>query len=176
MESEATEPTQPIGPTIHQARILIVDDQAANTRLLERILRRAGYTRLTSTTDSREVLSIFTSLQPDLVLLDLMMPHVNGFEVMEQLKPLIPSGDYLPILVLTADVTGEVKRRALSAGAKDFLTKPFDAIEVILRIDDLLKTRLVDLQLREQNHMLDEKVRERTLRLEEAQIEILGRL
>lgn len=176
MESEATEPTQPIGPTIHQARILIVDDQAANTRLLERILRRAGYTRLTSTTDSREVLSIFTSLQPDLVLLDLMMPHVNGFEVMEQLKPLIPSGDYLPILVLTADVTGEVKRRALSAGAKDFLTKPFDAIEVLLRIDNLLKTRMLHLQLREQNHMLDEKVRERTLRLEEAQIEILERL
>jgi putative two-component system response regulator len=162
--------------TIYPARILIVDDQAANTRLLEGILRRAGYTKLTSTTDSREALSIFTSFQPDLVLLDLTMPHVNGFEVMEQIKPLIPSGDYLPILVLTADVTGEAKRRALSAGAKDFLTKPFDTIEVLLRIDNLLKTRSLYLQLREQNHVLDEKVRERTLSLEEAQIEILGRL
>jgi len=162
--------------TFVDAGILIVDDQAANIRLLERILRQAGYNRLTSTTDPREVLSIFTSLQPDLVLLDLMMSHVNGFEVMEQLKPLIPSGDYLPILVLTADVTGEVKRRALSAGAMDFLIKPFDTIEVLLRIDNLLKTRLLYLQLREQNHLLDEKVRERTLSLERAQIEILERL
>jgi putative two-component system response regulator len=162
--------------TIHQAQVLIVDDQEANTRLLEGILRGAGYTRLTSTTDSREVLSIFTSLQPDLVLLDLKMPHVTGFEVMEQLKPLIPSGVYLPILVLTADVNGEVKRRALSAGAIDFLTKPFDTIEVLLRINNLLKTRSLYLQLSEQNHVLDEKVRERTLSLEEAQIEILERL
>jgi putative two-component system response regulator len=158
------------------AGILVVDDKAVNIRLLEGILGRAGYTRLASTTDPREVLSIFMSLQPDLVLLDLTMPYLNGFEVMEQLKPLIPSGDYLPILVLTADVTGEVKRRALSAGAKDFLTKPFDTIEVLLRIENLLKTRLLYLQLREQNQALDERVRERTLSLEKAQIEILARL
>jgi putative two-component system response regulator len=162
--------------TFIDAGILIVDDQEVNVHLLKLILRRAGYARLTTTTDSRQVLSIFTSFQPDLVLLDLTMPHVTGFEVMEQLRQLIPGGDYLPILVLTADVTGEVKRRALSAGAKDFLTKPFDSIEVLLRIDNLLKTRLLHLQLREQNQLLDEKVKERTLSLEEAQIEILERL
>jgi putative two-component system response regulator len=162
--------------TFVDAGILIVDDKVANIRLLEGILGRAGYTRIASTTDPREVLEVFTGLQPDLLLLDLMMPHLNGFEVMEQLKALIPGGDYLPILVLTADVTGEVKRRALSAGAKDFLIKPFDTVEVLLRIDNLLKTRLLYLQLREQNHLLDEKVRERTLSLERAQIEILERL
>jgi putative two-component system response regulator len=162
--------------TIQEARILIVDDQEVNVQLLKRILRRAGYTRLTTTTDSRQVLPIFTSFQPDLILLDLTMPHVTGFEVMEQLRPLIPGEDYLPILVLTADVTAEIKRRALSVGAKDFLTKPLDTIEVLLRIDNLLKTRLLHLQLREQNQLLDEKVRERTLGLEEAQIEILERL
>ncbi len=162
--------------TFKDARILIVDDQDANVLLLDRILRHAGYNSLTSTTDSRQVLTIFMSLQPDLVLLDLTMPHINGFQVMEQLKPLVPSGDYLPILVLTADATTEVKRRALSVGAKDFLTKPFDTIEVLLRIENLLRTRMLYLQLRMQNSVLDEKVQERTLSLEEAQVEILARL
>jgi putative two-component system response regulator len=161
---------------IHHCRILIVDDQEANIRLLERILRHAGYINLSGTTDSRQVLRFFTRFAPDLVLLDLTMPHVNGFEVMELLRPLIPDEDYLPILVLTADVTDEVKLRALSAGAKDFLIKPFNNIEVLLRIENLLKTRLLNLQLREQNQALNEKVRERTLSLEEAQIEILQRL
>jgi putative two-component system response regulator len=131
---------------------------------------------VSSTTDSREVLSIFTSLRPDLLLLDLMMPHISGFEVMERLRPLISTADYLPILVLTADATPEVKRQALAAGAMDFLTKPFDTAEVLLRINNLLKTRMLHLQLCEQNHILDDKVRERTLRLEEAQLEILERL
>jgi putative two-component system response regulator len=170
MESEATD------FSIRRARILIVDDQEANTRLLEGILRWAGYTMVTSTTDSREVLSIFTSFRPDLLLLDLMMPHKSGFEVMEHLKPLILTADYLPILVLTADATPEVKRQALAAGAMDFLTKPFDTAEVLLRINNLLKTRMLHLQLCEQNHILDDKVRERTLRLEESQLEILERL
>jgi putative two-component system response regulator len=161
---------------IHQSRILIVDDQETNVRLLNRILRNAGYANISSTTDSRQVLTLFMSVAPDIVLLDLTMPYINGFEVMEQLRPPIRSDDYLPILVLTADVTDEVKVRALSAGAKDFLTKPFNNVEVLLRIENLLKTRLLHLQLREQNHMLDEEVRERTLSLEKAQIEILERL
>jgi putative two-component system response regulator len=162
--------------TIYQSRILIVDDQDANVRLLQRILNQAGYTNLGSTTDSRQVLALFMSVTPDIVLLDLTMPYVNGFEVMEQLRPLIRSDDYLPILVLTADVTDEVKLRALSAGAKDFLTKPFNNVEVLLRIENLLNTRLLNLALREQNHVLDDRVRSRTLSLEEAQVEILERL
>src|SRR5947209_490798 len=117
--------------TFESAQILIVDDQEANVRLLEQILKRRGYTRLTGTTDSREVTSLFRTLRPDLILLDLTMPYLDGFQVMEALEPLIPQGSYLPILVLTADISLQAKQRALSMGAKDFLTKPFDHAEVL---------------------------------------------
>ncbi|HKP51371.1 MAG TPA: response regulator [Chloroflexia bacterium] len=147
------------------AQILIVDDQEANVRLLDRILKRAGYTSLVSTTDSREVATLFTKFQPDLILLDLMMPHLDGFQVLELLRPLIPAGSYLPILVLTADVSGESKQRALSIGARDFVTKPFDPGEVLLRIKNLLETRFLHLQLQEHNQLLEGKVRERTQEL-----------
>ena len=129
------------------ARIMIVDDEESNLRLLERILQRVGYSNLAALADSRNVLSQFIEWNPDLILLDLHMPHTDGFALMEQLRPLVPHGTYLPILVLTADVNAETKQRALSAGAKDFLTKPFDAIEVLLRIRNLLETRFLYLQL-----------------------------
>jgi putative two-component system response regulator len=175
---------------IQNAQIHIIDDQEANVRLLEAILRRAGYARLATTTDSREVISQFTTLQPDLLLLDLTMPHLDGFQVMQSLMPLIPESTYLPILVLTADISREAKQRALSIGAKDFLTKPFDPAEVLLRIKNLLETRFLHLQLQNHNQLLEGKVRERTrelqkahtelakahTELEQAQIEILERL
>jgi signal transduction histidine kinase len=148
--------------TIYQARILIVDDQKANVRLLERILSRAGYTRLTSTTDSCQTAALFSQIEPDLVLLDLAMPGLDGFGVIEQIAPLIPNESYLPILVLTADITPEAKHRALSLGARDFLSKPFDQVEVLLRIKNLLETRSLHLQLQAHNQKLEEKVRERT--------------
>jgi len=132
------------------ARILIVDDQEANVRLLESMLRRAGgYTNLTSTTNSAEVFSLYAEVAPDLILLDLHMPDPDGFAVMERLKSLIPATTYLPIVVVTADITAEAKQRALLAGAKDFLTKPFDQTEVLLRIGNLLETRFLHLQLYE---------------------------
>src|SRR5437867_1536159 len=106
------------------AKILIVDDQVVNIQLLETILKKAGYTNLSSTSDPRDVFSLCASLQPNLILLDLMMPHMSGFEVMQSLRPLIPEGSYLPVLVLTADVTSETKQKALGAGATDFVTKP----------------------------------------------------
>ncbi len=99
-----------------QARILIVDDEPANVLLLERILARGGYKDVRSTTDARRALPIFLEFEPDLVLLDLLMPHMDGFAVMEQLQPRIPMDAYLPILVLTADVTPAAKRKALSGG------------------------------------------------------------
>src|SRR4051794_14032146 len=111
----------------HDARILVVDDQDANLRLLERILKQAGYRGYRSLSDSREAIPCFLELQPDLVLLDLMMPHLDGLAVLEQLRPLTRD-TYLPVLVLTADVAPEARRRALNAGAKDFLLKPFDAV------------------------------------------------
>ena len=162
---------------IKRARILIVDDQEPNVRLLEGILQRmidpAG---LRSTTDPREVITLYTEFQPDLILLDLHMPHIDGFKVMEELKPLIPAVVYLPILVITADVSPEAKQRALTGGAKDFLTKPFDPIEVLLRINNLLETRFLHRELQNQNQILEERVRERTQELEDAHIEVLERL
>jgi signal transduction histidine kinase len=148
--------------TTQDASILIVDDQEANVRLLDLILRRAGYTRLTSTSDSLQAVALFSQVEPDLVLLDLAMPELDGFGVIEQIAPLIPGESYLPILVLTADITQEAKRRALSMGASDFLSKPFDQAEVLLRIKNLLQTRSLHIQLQAHNQKLEKKVRERT--------------
>lgn len=161
---------------LRAARVLIVDDQEANVRLLERILQQAGFNNVKSTTDARLTVPLYTGFRPDLLLLDLHMPNIDGFDVMEELRGRIAEGTYFPILVLTADITPEVKQRALAGGAKDFLTKPVDAIEVILRIRNLLETRLLHLELRNQNEILEVRVLERTQELEEAQIEILERL
>src|ERR671932_1232243 len=147
------------------ARILIVDDEVPNVQLLERLLQRTGYANFQSTTDSREVLQRFTEMQSDLILLDLHMPHLDGFAVLEQVRAAMPEGDYLPILVLTADITPVAKRRALTLGATDFLTKPFDVAEVQLRIRNLLETRFLHRQLQGQNQLLEDKVRERTAEL-----------
>lgn len=161
---------------LHTAKILIVDDHQVNVHLLERLLRLSGYTRLRGTTDPFQVLPIFDEFQPDLILLDLLMPDMDGFAVMEALSKRIEPGVYMPILMITADITAETKLRALAAGARDFLAKPFDSTEVMLRIKNLLETRMLYLQLQRQNLELDHKVRERTYALEQAQVEILQRL
>jgi putative two-component system response regulator len=168
---------EPIHKTAHKtAKILIVDDQEANVRLLEKILGRAGYANLTSIRDPRQVLPWFIEQEPDLILLDLNMPHLDGFAVMRQLGPYIPEGEYVPILVLTADILPAAKQTALSIGAKDFLTKPFDTVEVLLRIHNLLETRCLNVKLQTLNETLETKVRERTQELEAAQFEMLERL
>ncbi len=164
------------GEIFGRARILIVDDQAANVRLLEKQLQRAGFEHLQTTTDSREAAALCRSFAPDLILLDLMMPYVSGHEVMQQIHEMTAPGDYLPILVLTADIDATAKQRALSEGARDFLTKPFDATEVMLRIKNLLETRFLHLQLQDQNAILETRVQERTRELEESQYEVLHRL
>ena len=158
------------------ARILIVDDQPSNVMLLEGVLQEEDFSSYHSITDSRDVLPAFIEYRPDLILLDLQMPFLDGFAVMKQLQACITPGDYLPILVLTADITPEAKRRALSEGALDFVSKPFDATEVVLRIKNLLQTRSLHLRLQGQNELLDQKVRERTAELETTQVEILERL
>src|ERR1043166_8894711 len=121
------------------SKILIVDDEPSNVRLLERILELADYRDCKSTTDPRQALELFRQFQPDLVLTDLHMPQLDGFALMEQLKALIPSHVYLPIIVLTADINPETRQRALAAGANDFLVKPLDHMEVVLRIGNLLR-------------------------------------
>jgi putative two-component system response regulator len=155
------------------ARILIVDDEAANVMLLEHILESDGYTNFESVSDPRQVLPRFLAQQPDLILLDVRMPHLDGFAVMDQLRHRIAETLFLPIVILTADVTSDTKQAALEAGASDFLTKPIDVTEVLLRIKNLLRTRTLHVQVQNQNAALEDRVRERTRELLEAQAEIL---
>lgn len=130
------------------SRVLIVDDQPANLRLLESLLEREGLSHVVGTTDAQRALDMYAAFDPDLVILDLMMPQLDGYAVLEQLHRRGDPHDYRPVLVITADATTEAKRRALSLGAKDFLTKPFDAIEAMLRVWNLLETRLLYKRLR----------------------------
>jgi signal transduction histidine kinase len=161
-----------IDSSLKKANILIVDDQEANIDVLEGFLEMQGYLHIKTTTDPRQVVSLLESFQPDVILLDLSMPYMNGFEVMEELKKILPDHILLPILVLTADITSEAKIRALSGGASDFLTKPFDLLEVGLRIKNLLYSSYLQQQLQNQNKILDEKVRERTLELLKKNVEL----
>ncbi len=143
-------------------RILIVDDQTDNLRVLSAVLELAGYTRITCLGDSRELLAVVHEVKPDLLMLDLHMPHVDGLTALDQLATVIPEDDYLPVLVLTGDATSQAKERALSHGAHDFLSKPLNRTEVQLRVRNLLETRRLHLQLRAQNASLAQQVRERT--------------
>jgi CheY-like chemotaxis protein len=128
---------------ILNAKILIIDDADANLRLLEELLAEEGFNQVISTADSTQTIDLFTAFQPDLILLDLMMPELDGYEVLDLLSKHIPKDEYLPIIVLTADATIATKRKALALGAKDFLTKPFDNIETMLRVWNLLETRML---------------------------------
>jgi len=163
-----------IDSTFKKANILIVDDQEANIDVLEGLLEMQDYSNIKSTTDPRNVFPLYESFKPDLILLDLSMPYLSGFEVMEQLKALVPANTFLPILVLTADVAADSKQRALSGGASDFLIKPFDLIEVGLRIRNLLYTSYLQQELQNQNQILEEKVAERTYELEKQNIELIA--
>ena len=136
---------------ILNARILIVDDADANLRLLEELLAREGFTQVISTADSTRAMDLFAAFEPDLILLDIMMPELDGYAILDQLSRRIPRNEYLPVLVLTADSTISARRKALSLGAKDFLTKPFDAIEAMLRVWNLLETRLLYRHLKSLN-------------------------
>jgi putative two-component system response regulator len=162
-------------PTFPAARILVVDDENANVEILRRFLARAGFRNVDSTTDSRQAAALYLQHRHDLILLDLHMPHMDGLEVMDQLNE-IASASYLPILILSGDLTPEARRDALSRGAKDFVNKPFQQDELLLRIRTLLETRLLYVQIQNQNQRLEAAVRERTRELVEAQIEIIERL
>jgi putative two-component system response regulator len=158
-----------------KARILIVDDEPASVEVLRRLLERGGFSRIFTTSDPRDAAAMYVEHRPDLILLDLHMPHMDGLQVMDALNE-IAEATYLPILMLTGDVSEEAKRQALSRGAKDFLNKPFTSDEVLLRMGTLLETRFLYLEIQSQNQMLEAKVRDRTRELEGAQIEIIERL
>jgi len=151
---------------ILNANILIVDDQEANVQLLEQMLREAGYRRIASTTDPHAVCALHRDNHYDLILLDLQMPGMDGFQVMEGLKE-IEIDSYVPILVITAQ-PGH-KLRALASGAKDFISKPFDLVEVKTRIHNMLEVRLLYKQLEHYNQELEQTVQERTVELRESE-------
>ena len=153
-------------PDILNASILIVDDQEANVVLLEQTLREGGYTRVTSSMQPAEVCALHRKNQYDLILLDLQMPGMDGFQVMEGLKTNQVDA-YLPVLVITAQ-PGH-KLRALQAGAKDFVSKPFDLVEVKARVHNLLEVRLLYRKLENYGKELELKVRERTAELRESE-------
>jgi putative two-component system response regulator len=159
-----------------QSRILIVDDQQPNVLLLERLLAAHGFVNVTGTTRSDLAERYCAEVDPHLLVLDLQMPEPDGFEIMRRLHYAHDGSTLMPIIVLTADYTDETKRRALASGASDFLHKPVDAIEVILRIKNLLSTRLLQLELNTHNVLLEQRVAERTSELEHARVEIIKRL
>ena len=153
-------------PEILNASVLIVDDQEANVALLEQTLREAGYTRVASTMKPQEVCALHREQGFDLILLDLQMPGMDGFQVMESLKTNEDDG-YLPVLVITAQ-PGH-KLRALHAGARDFISKPFDLVEVRARIRNMLEVRLLYKKLANYNEELQRTVQERTAELRESE-------
>lgn len=146
------------------ARVLLVEDDERSALLLKRMLDDHFHVEIV--TDSRLAVAAFQEMRPDILLLDIYMPHLDGFEVMDQLREIIGSEEYFPILVLTGDEAAETKLRALTAGAKDFLHKPIDPAEVVARIRNLLETRVLHLELQSHNIVLEERILERTSQLE----------
>jgi putative two-component system response regulator len=159
-----------------EGRILLVDDDERNLRFLASMLREAGYQHIQCCSDPHAALKAFVTFKPDLLVLDLHMPELDGFGVMAALAPWLPAEGFLPILVLTGDDSDTAKEMALAAGAMDFLTKPFNNSEARLRIRNLLATRFLHRRLEAQNHLLEERVLERTRELDEARQEVLDRL
>ena len=165
----------PSDQQILNAKILIIDDQTLDVRILEKILKTANYSAVHSINDSRLALETYREFQPDLVLLDLRMPHLDGFAVMSQLKEIEKTG-YLPVLVLSAEQGREIRLQALQSGAKDFLHKPYDSIEVLCRIRNMIEVRLLHKETNEQNRLLEEKVQVRTKEIRETRLDLIHRL
>ena len=153
---------------IRDAHILIVDDEPANLRLIERILEHAGYTNLAATGDSRQVAALIQQQRPALLLLDLTLPHLDGFAVMAAVRALLERDEVLPILVLTADANPETRHRALKEGALDYLVKPLDQLEVLLRVRNLLTLKFLLGRERARSAELQNDVDERTQQLEQS--------
>lgn len=158
------------------ARFLVVDDEEAARDTMARILRAAGYHDITMTGDPREAAGMVAEQEPDLVLLDFHMPEMSGVEVLHALRSGAPPKSLLPVLVLTGDSSREARRDALAAGATDFVTKPLEVDEVLLRIRNLVEMRFLHREIRAQNLLLEERVAARTAELDDAHIETLERL
>jgi putative two-component system response regulator len=160
---------------IDSARILIVDDEPANLKLLDKMLASHGYEQRILIQDSREVLDSYREARPDLILLDINMPHLDGYQVMEQLKslddPLLP-----PIVILTAQHGRDYLLKALAAGARDFVGKPFDRVELLMRVRNLLDAHLAHRLVHNQKSVLEEMVNVRTEELNHTRLQVVRRL
>ncbi len=172
---------QPLPTHLHEShlkdmKIVILDDEDAQLCLLESILKRANFQNFLSLSDPRKIFDVLEIEQPDLLLLDLNMPRLGGLEVVRQLRERLSPDTFFPILVLTADYRTATKEETLRAGAKDFLTKPYNVTEVLLRVQNLLETRYYYLQLQQQKETLEGLVQQSTRQLEQTQIEMLTRL
>ena len=157
------------------AHIVVVDDEESNVRLLMRMLERGGFHSITGLTDARELPPLLVSAPPDLVITDLHMPEIDGFGVLDTLTPLI-NQERLPVLIVTGDASRDARQRALTRGAKDFVTKPFDMVEVLLRVRNLLESRVLFQDLRKQNRTLLESAKGRNREIESTRIEMIERL
>jgi signal transduction histidine kinase len=158
--------------SLRLAKILVVGDELPTVKFLERILKKVRVEKFRSTTDSSTALSLFQEFRPDLVLIDWLMPDVNGRTVVEQLRAMVPPGGFVPMVVLMADVTSGTRQLALAAGANELVSKPIDACEVVLRIANMVQVRLAHVRLYEQKQVLEETVRQRTLDLKQALVEL----
>jgi putative two-component system response regulator len=172
--SDASLPMLPA--ELRDARVLLVDDQELNLRVLRQVLQRAGLHDITLLRDPFAVAPLVAARPPDLIVIDLHMPGLDGWGVMDAIRPSVGEAGYLPILVLTADASEDARRRALASGARDFLTKPIDPIEVVLRTRNLLETRALYQELELRNVDLEHRVGERTAQVEAAELETLERL
>lgn len=159
---------------IKEAKILVVDDQPANVTLIEKMLEIDGYMNVISTTDPTQAESLYLEQNSDLVLLDLNMPEMDGYQVLARIREVEP--DYPPIIVLTAQSDRESRIKALDLGARDFLAKPFDRIELMTRIRNMLEVRIMSKAMKNQNILLDSMVQERTRELQETRLEVIRRL
>lgn len=157
---------------VHNGRILVVDDNPVNIAIVEKILNHDGYRHIDAVTDPLQVARLYRDNHYDLILLDVHMPEMSGFDVMAQLVKDNPE-DYLPILILTADHSDETRNLCLSSGAKDFIGKPFDRVEVLLRVRNILEVRLLHKAVLNHNVLLEQKVRERTQQLYQAQVKLI---
>lgn len=160
--------TEPFQRNLHEARLLLVDDDPVNNIVLQDMLEENGFRNIRTTINPLEVADLFREFEPDLMVLDLMMPVLDGIGVMEQLQEEYGGRIPVPVLVLTADITPQAKRKALAKGARDFLTKPFDAVEFQLRVSNLLENRFLYRNLEKQNATLEDRVSLRTAELEGA--------
>ncbi len=161
---------------VFTAPVLIVDDQEPNVILLRTILERAGHSCLYTTTNSRQVADLVDEIEPAIIILDLHMPKPDGFAILEALRAHVAPDDHQPVLVVTAETGDGAKETALQLGANDYLSQPLNPTELVLRVRNLLHSRLLQIRTRELNDELEERVRERTSQLDAAQFEILERL